>query len=194
MKYLPFMMLACAGGLAAQDADPLEAGGKLWVHTVRTFGPGELLGSALGSGLGQVENDPREWGQGVAGYARRYANIEGFALTQNALAFGLDTVMHDDPRYFRSTRSGFFSRLAHALSYTLATRTDDGETRINTWRLASNYGAAWMNNIWLPRRITTPGDVLVRGSIGLVIDTGSNLGHEFGRDLKGFFKKTLLGK
>lgn len=192
MKSLVIAVLF-AGVLAAQDV-PLDATGKFEVHSVRTFGPSELVGAALGSGLGQIENDPREWNQGVAGYARRYANIEAFALVQNSLAFGLDTAMRDDPRYFRSTSKSFLPRLAHAIAYSFVTRGDSGDIRFNTWRIGSNYGAAWIANAWMPHRLTTPGDVLVRGTLGLAIDTGSNLFHEFGRDLKSVAKAALLRK
>lgn len=191
---IPGVLCLWAGNLTAQDGPPLDAYEKLEVHAVRSFGPAPLIGCALGAGLKQVENDPREWMQGVAGYGRRYASIEGYVAVQNALAFGLDSVLHEDPRYFRSTRKGFFPRLAHAFSYSFITRTDDGTIRISTWRLASNYGGAWIVNTWMPHRLTTTGDVLMRGTLGLALDTGSNLGTEFLPDLKALGKKILRRK
>jgi len=184
-------MLLLAAGLAAQDIPALSVDEKLLVHAVRSFGPAQLVGSALGAGLEQVENNPKEWMQGVAGYARRYASIEGFVAVQNVLAFGLNSALHEDPRYFRSRRKGFFPRLAHAFSYTFVTRTDDGGQHINTERLASNYGGAWIVNLWAPHRVTTTGDVLMRGSLGVALDTGGNLGTEFLPDLKALVKKAL---
>jgi hypothetical protein len=183
-----------AGGLQAQDGDPLAVDEKLLVHALRAFGPAPLAGAALGAGFNQIENDPREWMQGVAGYARRYASIEGYVAVQNALAFGLDATMHDDPRYFRSTRKGFFPRLAHAFSYSFITRSDSGSERFNTWRLASNYGGAWIVNAWEPHRLTTTGDVLVRGTLGLGLDTATNIGSEFWPEMKSAAKKIFHRK
>src|SRR5579864_8292836 len=87
-----------AARLQAQDIAPLTAQEKLDVHAWRSFGPAPLIGTALGAGLNQLEGDPREWGQGVGGYARRYASIEGYVGVYNGLAFGLDTALRQDPR------------------------------------------------------------------------------------------------
>ncbi len=193
MKWFAITGFLCllAGSLQAQDIPALSIEEKLDVHAWRSFGPAPLIGTALGAGLNQVENDPREWGQGIAGYGRRYASIEGYVGVYNGLAFGLDTVLHQDPRYFRSKRKGLLPRLAHAFSYSFVTRTDDGTTTVAAWRLASNYGGAWIVNAWMPHRLTTTGDVLVRGTLGLALDTGSNLGTEFWPDLKSAARRVL---
>lgn len=185
------LVFLCAGGLAAQDFVPLGVADKLLVHAGRTFAPAQLAGSALGAGFGQVENEPKEWVQGAGGFAKRYASIEGFVGAQNALAFGVDSLLHEDPRYFPSRRKGFWPRLGHAFAQTFYTHTDSGNQRFGTWRLASNYGAAWLANTWQPHRLTTTGDVLVRGSVGVALDTGTNLGTEFWPDVKAVVKKLL---
>ena len=195
MKFLAISVVLLASGCAvAQDIEPLSAGEKLLIHTERTFGPLQLAGTALGAGLEQIENNPKEWQQGVVGYARRYAGIEGYVAVSNAMAFGFDAIMHDDPRYFRARQKRFLPRLAHALSYSFITPTDDGGHRFNTWRMASNYGGAWFVNLWAPHRVSTTGDVLVRGSLGMALDTGSNLGAEFLPDLKALVKKVIRRK
>jgi hypothetical protein len=192
MKFaLILSALVLAGSLAAQDPLPLSVADKLLVHAGRTFGPGQLAGSALGAGFGQYQHDPKEWIQGAGGFAKRYASVEGFVGIQNAMAFGVDSLLHEDPRYFHAKRKGFWPRLGHALSQTLLTHTDSGQQRIGAWRIASNYGAAWLANTWQPHRTTTTGDVLMRGSLGVAMDTGTNLGSEFWPDMKALFKKLI---
>ena len=191
MKFFAISAALFAAYAAAQDIAPLSVSDKLLVNTLRTVGPVQLAGSALGAGLEQVENNPKEWQQGVAGYAKRYAGIEGYVAVSNALAFGLESALHEDPRYFRARQKGFFPRLLHAFSYSFVTPTDEGSRHFNTWRLASNYGGAWIVNTWAPHRVSTTGDVLVRGSFGMALDTASNLGSEFLPDLKALVKKAI---
>jgi hypothetical protein len=62
---------------------------------------------------------------------------------------------------------------------------------LSTWRLASNYGAGLLSNVWYPSRINSAGDGLERGSLGLAIDAATNLGTEFWPDFKKAVKKTL---
>ncbi len=100
------------------------------------------------------------------------------------LAFGLDSTLHQDPRYYRSLRTGFLPRAGHALRGTLLTRTDAGGETVSTWRIGSAYGTAFLSNLWYPDRLNTAGQGFTQGSIRLGFDLVSNLGAEFWPDIK----------
>ena len=107
-----------------QTPEPLDVAGKFYLHVNRTVGPMALVGDAAYAGVLQEANAPLEWKQGGEAYGKRFASMVAWSGIHNALAFGLDSTLHQDPRYFRSTGSGFWRRSAHALRGTLLTRTD----------------------------------------------------------------------
>src|SRR5580704_11081634 len=73
---------------------------KLRYHAESLFGPWSLAGSAAYAGLLQSLNAPTEWGQTTAAYGERLASTLGCGVIHGVLAFGLDTTLHQDPRYF----------------------------------------------------------------------------------------------
>ena len=127
---------------------------------------------------------PREWGQGGGAYGKRFASTVACSAIHGAIAFGLDSTLHQDPRYFRSLSTGFWRRTAHALRGTILTRTDRGGETLSTWRLGSAYGAAYLSNQWYPDRLNTVRLGAEQGSLRLGFDLVSNLGSEFWPDLK----------
>ena len=150
-------VLLCAFplGVMAQPVDSMDVPEKLLFHAETVFSPQALAGSALYAGFLQVDNAPREWGQGAGAYGERFASTVATTAIHGALAFGLDSALHQDPRYFRSCNPGFWRRMAHAFRGTMLTRTDSGGEALSTGRLGSDYGAAFLSNQWYPERLNT---------------------------------------
>lgn len=65
------------------------------------------------------------------------------------------------------------------MSQSFVTRTDGGRRTLNVWVLGSAYGVGFLSNVWCPATISTTGDALVRGSLGLALGTLSNVAAEF---------------
>jgi hypothetical protein len=160
---------------------PLE---KLRYHARGLWGPWAAGGTLAYAGLLQELNAPKEWGDGWAAYGRRVASTEACGVIHGALAFGLDSTLHEDPRYFRSDRKGLWRRMAHAARDTIMTHTDTGGETISTWRLGSAYGAAFISNLWYPDRLDTVRLGFEQGSLRAGFDLISNLAAEFWPDLK----------
>jgi hypothetical protein len=167
----------------AQPVEPLNVRSKLKFHAQRVGSPWALAESAAYAGLLQGFDTPREWGQGAGAYGKRFASAVGASAIHGALAFGLDSTLHQDPRYFRSRDSGFWRRTAHAFRGTILTRTDTGGETLSTWRLGSAYGAAFLSNEWYPDRLNTVGEGALQGSLRMVFDLVSNVGSEFWPDV-----------
>lgn len=70
------------------------------------------------------------------------------------------------------------------MSQSFVTRTDGGRRTLNVWALGSAYGVGFLSNVWCPATISTTGDALVRGSLGLALGTLSNVAAEFGPDVR----------
>lgn len=179
-------MLLCAipVGAMPQGIDSLTVTGKLSFHAKGVGSPLALAGTAAYAGILQASNTPKEWGQGGGAYGRRFASSLGSSAIQGALAFGLDAALHQDPRYFRSHDTAFGRRLAHALRGTILTRSDRGGETLSTWRLGSDYGAAFLSNKWYPDRLNTVRLSVAEGSLRLGFDFVSNVGLEFWPDIK----------
>jgi len=143
-----------------------------------------LAETAALAGILQGRDRPEEWGQGAGAYGKRFAAVLGGFALHGALAFGLDSALHQDPRYFRSLDSGFWRRAAYALRGTILTRTDSGGETLSTWRLGSDYGAAFLSNEWYPERLNTVRQGALQGSLRLGFDLFSNLGVEFWPDVR----------
>jgi len=172
---------------------PLDWQGKLQFHAQSTYGPGALAGIAAYAGFLQEINSPEEWGQGAGAYGKRFASTLAWSGIHTALAFGLDTTLHQDPRYYRSHRIGFLHRSGHALRGTILTRTDAGGETVSTWRIGSAYGAAFLSNMWYPDRLNTVRLGFLQGTLTLGFGFAANLGSEFWPDIKSklFHRKSM---
>ena len=168
----------------AQTSEPLGVTGKLRFHAESSFGPLGIAGIAATAGANQLFDTPREWGQGGAGYGKRAASTAGARGISGALAFGLDSTLRQDPRYYRSLQTGFWRRAGHALRGTILTRTDAGGETLSTWRFGSAYGSAYLSDMWYPDRLNTARNGFIRGSVGIGFGLVSNLGSEFWPDIK----------
>ena len=186
MRTALIMVLMCGVSITviAQIPVALDVSGKLRYHAERTFGSAAIATSGVKAGYLQMTDSPTEWGQGGDGYSKRLGSSIARSGIRAALAFGLDSTLHQDPRYYRSDNAGFWPRTGHALRGTILTRTDNGGETLSTWRLGSAYGAAFIANQWYPDRLNTVRRGFVNGSTRLGFDLAKNVMAEFWPDLK----------
>lgn len=114
----------------AQTVDPLDVMSKLNFHAQSIGSPWSLAEPAAYAGIFQGLDTSREWGQGTDAYGKRLASTLGASAIHGVVAFGLDSTLHQDPRYFRSRDTSLFRRIAHAFGGTMLTRTDFQPLRI----------------------------------------------------------------
>lgn len=194
-RTVPLLALLLAIPMAgmAQKFEPLDWKGKLVFHAKATYGPWALAGIGAYAGFLQKTNSPREWGQGASGYDKRLASTVGAAGIHGVLAFGMDTALHQDPRYYRAGGAGLWRRTGHAIRGTILTRTDAGGETLSTWRIGSAYGEEFLSNVWYPARLDKPRFGFTDGSIRLGFDLVGNLGSEFWPDIrKNVFRRKVL--
>jgi hypothetical protein len=172
------------GVCSAQQTDPLSWENKLSFHASSAYGPWSLVGTAAYTGFLQGIDFPREWGQGMSGYGKRLGSELAYAGVRNTMSFTLDTALHEDPRYYRSTDAGFWRRMKHAFRGTILTRTDSGGETFAWWRWGSAYGATYISNQWYPDRVNTVKYDLTEGTTQMGFDFLANVGAEFWPDVK----------
>jgi hypothetical protein len=138
-------------------------------------------GPALGSHL---KNRPPEWGQGMEGYGRRFANRFGrFALKETYEAAGAAALGHE-VRYLRSARSGFLPRAGHAMAATFITYDKNGRRTPHIARLGSAFAAEFTGNLWMPAGYRTGAEAVRGVGIELGMNSVFNLFREFSPELK----------
>jgi len=161
------------------QAPPLSVGGKFHADIVRSFGLRGVAGGALGAAISQATNTPGEWGQGWDAYGKRYASVMAGSLCRQTLAFTLESVLHEDPRYFPSTERSKKARIWNVVKQTFLTKTDSGRSSFAYGAVISAFGAGQLVNTWQPDSNNNIGDGIERGFIALGIDAASNLLQEF---------------
>ena len=167
-----------------QSTEPLDVTGKFEYHAKCAFGPMSVLGDAAYAAILQADNAPLEWKQGAEAFGKRVGSMVAWSGIRNGLAFGLDSTLHQDPRYYRAGGKGFWRRSGHALRETMLTHTDSGGETLSTWRIGSAYGSAFLSNLWYPDRLNTARLGFIQGSVTVGLDLMGNLGKEFWPDVK----------
>ncbi len=130
---------------------PITARQKLTIASKDSFDyPLVILAGAF-AGLGQLTDQNPSFGQGMAGFARRWGTAYGDQAIGNLMTEGFFPVLlHEDPRYFRRGEGPKWSRTGYALTRIFVTRTDSGGTRFNYSEWFGNATAAAISNAYYP--------------------------------------------
>ncbi len=165
---------------------PITSHQKLVIATKDTLDyPLFLLGGAF-AGLAQLTDEHPDFGQGLKGFAHRYATAYADQAVGNYMTEGiLPILFHEDPRYFRrgKTRGGVWSRTGYAATRIFVTKTDKGATSINFAELVGNGFAAAVGNAYYPEERSV-GQNLSRWGQALATDAISQILKEFWPDIK----------
>jgi hypothetical protein len=163
---------------------PITAKQKFTIASKDSFDyPLIALGAAI-AGLGQWANSDPSFGQGAAGFARRFGTSYADQAIGNIMTEGLfPTLLHEDPRYFRRGYGSKWSRAYYAATRVFVTHTDAGNLRFNFSEVLGNATAVAISNSYHPDGRTVEDNVLKLGEqIG--IDAASQVLKEFWPDLK----------
>jgi hypothetical protein len=145
--------------------------------------------SAAFAALYQLEDQNPSFGQGMKGYAKRFAAAYGDQMIGNMMTEGIvPIVTHEDPRYFRLGSGTTKHRIVYALTRILVTKTDSGHTTFNFAEVGGNAMAVALSNAYYPDT-RNAGDNVQKLSIQLATDAFSNVLKEFWPDVKRHFQK-----
>jgi hypothetical protein len=134
-------------------------------------------------------NTPGEWGRGVSGIAKRYAEREADVAISNTLEAGLGALWGEDPRYVPSGRKGIWPRARYAIKTVVLAQRRDGSLKPAWGRYAGNVVNNLIENTWLPPSMTTGRQTAWRGSLGLLGRLGGNAWEEFWPDVVRHFRR-----
>jgi hypothetical protein len=172
-----------------KNYEPLSTNEKFKLASQDAFDRGTVALAALFGGLGQLNNSNRSFGQGVAGYARYFGASYGDWLIGDYMTEGVyPALLHQDPRYFRRSTGGGWSRLGYAMSQIFWTHRDSGGTQFNYSEVLGNSTAVAISNAYYTDN-RTASNAVSSLSVQLGVDMASNVLKEFWPDLERKFRR-----
>jgi len=162
------------------DAAPLNSKQKLNLAAHDTFDVMSLASVAIGAGIQQAANAHPGYGQGSAGYAKRWAALAADNVSDDLLShYVFASLLHQDPRYFYQGSGSKKSRLSHALLSAVIARSDNGSMMPNYAYLLGDASSAALSNIYYPRADRTPSWFLINAALGIAGRAGQAVTEEF---------------
>ncbi|MGA2903573.1 MAG: carboxypeptidase-like regulatory domain-containing protein [Candidatus Korobacteraceae bacterium] len=134
------------------DPAPLRAKQKLNLAWKSMQDPATILGVAFLAGIDQASDQFAGYGQGAAGYGRRFGAEYGDVFFGTFIGSAiLPSILHQDPRYFYRGTGSIGSRLAHALENSVVARND----RTKKWGpnysgIIGSFAAAGLSSLYYP--------------------------------------------
>lgn len=145
--------------------------------------PNYLTGGAFAA-LYQLEDQNPSFGQGLAGYGRRYSTSYADQVIGNMLTEGFMPILfHEDPRYFRKVNGKKWGRFGYAATRVFVAKTDTGKTTFNFAEVVGNGIGASISNAYYPDERGLS-QTVTRMSTQIATDAMSNVLKEFWPDIK----------
>ena len=132
---------------------PLTGEDKLRIYIHKAFGPPAVILPALATSY-QMANPPnhypREWKDGGAAFGRIYGYKVADRTSRDTAQFLTSLLLHEDPRYQRSTSTNALRRTFHALAFTVVDKTDSGRHTFAASNVASAAAGGFVGMGILP--------------------------------------------
>jgi hypothetical protein len=178
-----FAYLSMAGSGSSANFQALTQHERNRIYGRSLINPVWYLKGGLSAAVDLKNDKPPEWGQGAAGYGRRFGNIMGQYLIQRTATFGLSSLLHEDNRYFNSGKKGFGRRLAYATTSSLLARHDNGRRYPSVSGLAGFASGAFLSRLWQPPSSRSAGDGAASFGISMGYNVLASVVKEFLPDL-----------
>ena len=176
---------------SSKSPAPLTAHGKWRLFVKDKTDPFTFGWVAFEAGIAQANNDFPGYGQGAAGYGKRFG--AGLADEVAGGFFGtflFPSVLHQDPRYYRLGSGPFKKRLGHALIRPVLTHKDSGGVSFNWSGTLGSIAASSLSNAYYPEGNRGVGPTFSRVGMSIPFSMIDELFNEFGPDLQ----KKIFGK
>ena len=172
----------------AGQVPPLTTKQKLAVVVRGSFDYVQYPWYAFLAGINQAQNSEPGYGQGWAGYGKRYAASFADGTIENFMTGAiLPSLLHQDPRYFQLGHGSFTHRALYAVSRNLVTRGDSGKNQFNFSEVVGGAMAATISTYsYHPAgkyvTTTTPGELRYIPSDRTVSNTAKVWATQYGYD------------
>jgi hypothetical protein len=174
----------------AGTAVPLSPSQKFRLAFKSATDPFTFALASVAAGIDQFQDDYHGYGQGVAGYSKRfgasYLDTFNGTMLGNAL---LPVVFHQDPRYFRKGTGSVKSRLLYAALSTVRCKGDNGRWQPSYSNLLGNLAAGTISNVYYPEEDRGVGLTFQRAAVVSVEGALGAMALEFWPDISRKFSR-----
>lgn len=162
------------------DAAPLTARQKFQLMWKSDVDPVTIAATAMISGIEQADNVFPGYGQGTAGYSKRFAANYGSTLTNTLIGAAiLPAVLHQDPRYFYKGTGTVKSRIWYAIANSVLCRGDNGRWQPNYSAIVGGLASGALANLYYPASDVGWGVTFEGAALGTATGAVQNLFQEF---------------
>ncbi len=163
------------------NAAPLNAKQKFELAWRSAIDPTSFVIAGVIAGGQQANNSFAGYGQGAAGYARRFGAAYGdfFIGTYIANAI-LPSMLRQDPRYFYKGTGTTKSRILYAISMSVMAKGDNGRWQPNYSGILGSLAAGGISNLYYPEANRNGfGETVSNALIGIGTSAAVNILQEF---------------
>ena len=163
------------------DAAPMNPKQKFELAWKLAIDPTSFVIAGIIAGGEQANNSFPGYGQGAAGYARRFGAAYGDFFIGNYISNAiLPSILKQDPRYFYKGTGTVKSRIGYALAMSVMAKGDNGHWQPNYSGILGSLAAGGISNLYYPEGSehgfsTTLNNTL----IGIGTSAGVNILQEF---------------
>jgi hypothetical protein len=177
------LLLASSVARAAEEEQ--DRGATTDKYLKSAFGPTSVVRDAAGAAIEQKMDNPHEWGQGAAGFGRRFASAFGKHIVDKSIHFAVAKMRHEEFGYHASGKEGFGPRLKYALASVIIThKTTNGKATVAAGELSGAFGSGLISRAWQPASTGSLATGFASGGITLGIDAGSHVLREFWPEIR----------
>jgi hypothetical protein len=168
---------------------PLTTREKYKIAAQDSFDRGTfVLGAAFGLEAQLAHSNP-SFGDGIPEIAKYFVtSYADFAIGDYMTEAIYPSLFHQDPRYFRKGKGGFWNRVGYSAGQLFWTHNDSGRQTFNYSEVLGNATAVAISNAYYPENRDFTDGISKLGT-QLAVDLGSNLLKEFSPDLYRKFRR-----
>jgi hypothetical protein len=149
----------------------MHSGDKLRLFLNNNIDPSAYVSAAWDAAWAQLDYDDPSFGQGAAGYGKRYSVAVADNLQSDFFGiFLFPSIFRQDPRYFRMGEGRVKVRMEHALAHRFVARSDSGQRMFNYSEWLGTTTSKALGNLYHPGNPRGFGPTASR--VGLSIGNG----------------------
>ena len=172
----------------------LTVKGKFMLFVEDSVDPVTFLSSGFWAGTDQGSDRDPTFGQGAAGYAKRYlANYTDQAQSEFFKDFAYPAIFSEDPRYYRIGRGKVGKRLLHATTHVFVAYRFDGTYMPNYSEWLGTVSSVALSNAYHPGNARGVGPAAVRVANSVAQDVGFDVLREFWPEISRALKLPFRG-
>ena len=164
----------------AKDAPPLTTAQKFHLGWKTISDPVTFIDTGITAGVQQSRNNYPEFGQGMEGYAKRFG--AQYADHASGIIIGhvlIQSIFHQDPRYFYKGTGSIRSRALYAIGTAFVRKGDNGHWQPDYSGVLGGLASGEISTLYYPDT-SRPGRRLVdQALLGFANRATHNLLHEF---------------